>query len=188
MQWYGRQHKWTAYLVVKWDRETHNIPLNRSMKAVRTKPVHSTDSEDGYDCQTSLHSCVHDTKSKSWADANSVIWLNASVSDAQSIQRVVNHSKPMRTPSGTHDFLTTIKRKHSGILTRSVITLHNKICSHMTCTVLHMLRSMRCKVSHHPPCKPDYNSHVSGCLKKVPKGHTFASNEDIRDEMMQKLM
>jgi hypothetical protein len=109
------------------------------MKDVHIKPVHSADSE--YGCQRSSHSSVHDTPG---ANSNSVTWLNAHVPDAEPAQRaptstsfsslplrVVNHPKLMGTPSATQD-LSTIKRKHSGILTRSFIILHN-ICSHMTC-------------------------------------------------------
>lgn len=49
----------------------------------------------------------------------------------------------------------------------------------MTCTVLDMLRSMRCKVlHHHPPYSLDCDFHVSGCLKEVP-------NEDIKVEVLQ---
>jgi hypothetical protein len=126
------QHKWTAYTVEKW--KTHNILPNNSMNTVQTKPVHNTDT---------VYGCVHDTPAaQSWAvhiraNANSVTWLNAHVPGAEYVQRgptsmsfsslpltVVNHPKLMGTLSASaelfQDLLTTIIRKHPGILTRSL--------------------------------------------------------------------
>ncbi|GFW42481.1 mariner Mos1 transposase [Trichonephila clavipes] len=77
-----------------------------------------------------------------------------------------------------------IKSKCPGILTNSVILLHDNAHSHTANTVKTTLQQFRWETLEHPPYSSDLSPrdfHVFGLQKLAISGHRFTTNDKVCD-------
>lgn len=77
-----------------------------------------------------------------------------------------------------------IKNKHPGLLTQSVILLHNNACPHKTNFMKDKLALFWWEILTHPPYSPDLlpcNFHIFSEMKNHLKGKKFPLDASVQE-------
>ena len=76
-----------------------------------------------------------------------------------------------------------IRSRHRGLLSKSVVLLHDNARPHIAAHTAETLRKLKFKVMAHPPYSPDLapsDYHLFGPLEKAIRGRRFTSDHEVK--------
>ena len=99
-------------------------------------------------------------------------------------ERVTTMNSAPYSEMHTGRLKSAIRSKRRGLLSKSVVLLHDNACPHTTAHSVETLRKFKFKVKAHPLYSPDLapsDYHLFGSLKEVLRGRRFISNQEVKE-------